>query len=292
MEEFRKAYLQMHVATLLFGFTAILGALIDLPAVSIVWWRVTITSFSLLFFISFGKKLTTIPKKYIWRFCGIGIIVGLHWMCFYGSIKLANSSIALICMAMTALFTSFFEPFFLKKKFNLLDMGLGIIIIPAMALIVKSSDVSMHTGILLGILSAMLASLFTTLNKKYLDFGDFYSITFLELGAATVFISFILPIYYRGFDAEFFIPTDSIDWVYIVLLALVCTTFAYVLALKSLKHLSAFYSNLIINLEPIYGILLAIVILKEHKELNITFYIGCCIILAAVMGYPPLKRKF
>lgn len=282
----------MHVATLLFGFTAILGALIDLPAVSIVWWRVLITSFSLLFFISFGKKLKAIPRRYVWRFCGIGIIVGLHWMCFYGSIKLANSSIALICMAMTALFTSFFEPIFLKKRIDFLDMGLGIIIIPAMALIVKSSDVSLHTGILVGVLSAMLASLFTTLNKKYLDFGDFYSITFLELGAATVFISFILPIYYKGLNVGMLVPPTIMDWMYIVILALLCTTFAYVLALKSLKYLSAFYSNLIINLEPIYGIILAIVILKEHKELNGTFYLGCLIILAAVLGYPVLKRKF
>jgi drug/metabolite transporter (DMT)-like permease len=292
MKEFKKAYLQMHIATLLFGFTAILGALIQLPAVSIVWWRVFITSLSLLFFISFGKKLFSIPRKYIFRFCGIGIIVGLHWICFYGAVKLANSSVALICMAFVALFTSFFEPLLLNKKFKFLDMGLGIIIIPAMVLIVKSSDVSLQTGFLVGTLSAMLASLFTTLNKKYLDYGDFYSITFLELGSATIFISFILPIYYYEVESALFFPAAIMDWVYIIILALVCTTFAYVLALKSLKYLTAFYSNLIINLEPIYGILLAIVILKEHKELNATFYIGCFIIILAILGYPILKRRY
>jgi drug/metabolite transporter (DMT)-like permease len=193
-------------------------------------------------------------------------------------------------MATTALFTSIFEPALMRKKFNILDTGLAIIIIPAMALIIKTIDVSFHLGIIVGILSAMLASLFTTLNKKYLEHGDFYSITFLELGSATIFLSLIFPIYYKYFPEQAFFPPGSSDWLYILLLAIVCTTWAYVLALKSLEYLTAFYSNLIINLEPVYGIVFAIILLKEHKELNFTFYLGCIIIMVAVMGYPGLKR--
>jgi drug/metabolite transporter (DMT)-like permease len=280
----------MHLATVFFGFTAILGAVIRLPAISIVWWRVFLTSISLLFFIGFGKKILAIPRKYIWKFCLIGVVVGLHWLCFYGSVKLANSSVALICMATTALFTSIFEPIFLRKKFKILDTGLALIIIPAMALIIKTIDVSLHLGIIVGLLSAMFASIFTTLNKKYLERGDFYSITFLELASATIFLSLIFPFYYLNNPVQAFFPPGIMDWVYIFILAFVCTTWAYVLALKSLKYLTAFYSNLIINLEPVYGILLAIILLKEHKELNFTFYLGCIIILIAVMGYPGLRR--
>ena len=278
-----KAYLQIHFAVILFGFTAILGDLIQLPAILIVWWRVLITSLSLLLFINFGKKLRTIPKNKILIFCGIGILVGLHWICFYGSIKLANASIALICMATTALFTSILEPLITKKSYSKLDIIIGALIIPGMALIVNTSSTSLHIGILVGLLAALLASIFGILNKKFIHDADFFSITFLELGTATLFISLILP-WIKGISLDKMLPPELNDWIYLLVLSLICTTLAYVLALAALKELTAFTTNLVINLEPIYGIIMAIFILKEHQELTIGFYLGSSVILIAVFS--------
>lgn len=286
-----KAYLQIHIAVILFGFTAILGDLIQLPAILIVWWRVLITSLSLLLFIQFGKKLKTIPKKKILIFAGIGVLVGLHWICFYGSIKLANASIALICMATTALFTSILEPLITKKSYSILDIIIGAMIIPGMALIVNTSAESLHMGIVVGLLAALLASIFGILNKKYIHDADFFSITFLELGTATIFISFILP-WVLNVSLTNILPPETNDWIYLLVLSLVCTTLAYVLALAALKELTAFTTNLVINLEPIYGIIMAIFILHEHQELTNGFYLGSSVILVAVFTYPLLIKRF
>lgn len=163
-----KAYIQIHIAVFLYGFTAILGDLISLPAVMIVWWRVLITSISLLFFIKFGRTLLTLSLKDIATYAWIGVLIALHWVCFYGSVKLANASVALICMSTTALFTAFLEPVLTKAKLNLLDISVGIFIIPGMWLIVSGTDTSMHTGIAVGLLAAFFISIFAILNKKIL----------------------------------------------------------------------------------------------------------------------------
>ncbi len=286
-----KAYLQIHFAVILFGFTAILGDLIQLSAILIVWWRVLITSLSLLLFIKFGKNLRTIPKKKLLIFCGVGILVGMHWICFYGSIKLANASIALICMATTALFTSILEPIITKKSYSKLDIFIGALIIPGMALIVNTSSASLHTGLVVGLLAALLASIFGILNKKYIHDADFFSITFLELGTATLFISLILP-WISSVSLINMWPPELNDWIYLLVLSLICTTLAYVLALAALKELTAFTTNLVINLEPIYGIIMAIFILKEHQELTTGFYLGSSVILIAVFSYPLLIKRF
>ena len=286
------ALAQVHIAVFLFGFTAILGHLITLPAISLVWWRVLLTCLSLLVFIQWGRSLKNIPPNYLTRYIFIGFLVGLHWICFYGAIKLANASIALICMATTSFFTSFIEPAVLRKKFSSLEVILGLLIIPGMVLIVNSTDVHYRDGIIAGLLAALLAATFAVLNKKYIAKADPYSITFTELGSAWVMISFILAVMWL-YDPEQvkMNPPALSDWLYIVILALLCTTLAYVLSLKALKHISAFNSNLIINLEPIYGIMMAAFLLGEHKSLNIQFYTGAAIIIMAVFAYPLIKSK-
>lgn len=286
-----RAYLELHIAVFLFGFTAILGAMLSLPAFMIVWWRVLFASLSLLFLIQFGRKLHLIPKRKIVIYLGIGILVGLHWLCFFGSIKYANASVALVCMATASLFTSFIEPLVFKTRIKPLEVGLGLVVIPAMALIVNHLEVSMRLGFWIGLMASFLASSFAVLNKKYIDDADPLSITFLELSSAWVFLSMLLPFYHNRFPEVNYMPVGW-DWLYISILVLLCTTLAYVLALKSLQHLSAFASNLTINLEPVYGIILAIIILNENKELNPQFYWGVFIILLSVALYPYLINKF
>ena len=287
------AYIQIHIAVILFGFTAILGDLIQLPAVVLVWWRVLITSVSLLFFIQFGKSLIQIPKKQIRTYIIIGILIGLHWICFYGAIKLSNASIALVCMSTTSLFTSIIEPIFFRTKVNKLELLLAASVIPGMLLIVNNINTTYINGVWVGLAAALLAAIFSSLNKVNIKGADPYSISFIELSSAWMMISLLLGIMWIfRYQADTFLPPNTSDWVYLIILALLCTTLAQVLTLKSLHHLSAFAVNLVINLEPVYGILMAIFILNDHKELSPLFYLGGGIILLSVMLYPYLHKKF
>ncbi len=287
------AYIQIHIAVILFGFTAILGDLIQLPAVVLVWWRVLITSVSLLFFIQFGKSLIQIPKKQIRTYIIIGILIGLHWICFYGAIKLSNASIALVCMSTTSLFTSLIEPIFFRTKVNKLELILAASVIPGMLLIVNNINTTYINGVWVGLAAALLAAIFSSLNKVNIKGADPYSISFIELSSAWMMITLLLGIMWIfGYKADTFLPPNTSDWVYLIILALLCTTLAQVLTLKSLHHLSAFAVNLVINLEPVYGILMAIFILNDHKELSPLFYLGGGIILLSVMLYPYLHKKF
>jgi len=289
MNPTKKAYAQLHLAVILFGFTAILGACISLSAVVLVWWRVFITSISLLFLIGFGRKLYLLPRKLILQYMGIGIIVGLHWVCFFGSIKYANASISLICMATISLCTAILEPLLMRTPFRWYELAIGIVIIPSMVLIANSTELAMLPGIWLGLLSAFLAALFSILNKKMVEKTDPLTITFLELGSACLFIGLLLPFVFSYSPELHFVPT-GVDFFYLIILALVCTTFAYVLSLTALKQVSAFASNLVYNLEPVYGIILAIFLLQENKELNAEFYVGCALILCTVFIYPFIRK--
>ena len=288
MKPTQRAYLELHLAVFLFGFTAILGKLITLSALVMVWWRVLITCISLFFLIQFGKKLKEIPRKLILKYMGIGIIVAVHWICFFGSAKMANASVALVCMATASFFTAFLEPLFFKTKIQFYEILLAVMVIPGMVLIVNNLDADMNLGIIVGLISAFLASLFGVLNKKYVNDADSKTITFLELGSGWLFISLVLPFFFANNTDAAFMPV-KMDWAYLLFLALACTTLAYVISLRALKHISAFNSMLTYNLEPVYGIFMAYFLLGE--KLSNGFYWGVLIILGAVFLYPFLKKK-
>lgn len=292
MKDTTRAYIELHIAVFLFGFTAILGDLIQLSALSLVWWRVLLTSTSLLFLIRVRRLFRQMPKEDLRRFMGIGVLVGIHWICFYGAIKLSNASIALIAMATTSFFTAFLEPLLLRQRVKWFEIALGLLIIPGMILIVNSTELSKLNGLWIGLLAAFVIAIFATLNKKYMQQYNVLEITFLELGTACLLISLSLPLYFIITKESWAALLPSpMDWVYLLVLSLLCTTLAYVLALRSLKHLSAFASNLTVNLEPVYGIALAWVLLGENQELSAGFYWGGVIILLSVFSYPILKRK-
>lgn len=288
MNSEKRAYLELHLAVLLYGLTAILGDLISLSAITLVWWRVLLTSLSFFLIIPVIKTLRNMPRGLILRFFGIGILVGIHWITFFGSIKFSNPSVCLVCLATTSFFTSFLEPLILKEKFKWYELLLGVMIVPGMLLVVNSVNTDMWFGIGLGLISALLASIFSILNKKYINDADPKEITFIELSSAWLFICLLLPfVISQGVS---FWP-QGMDWIYLIVLSLLCTTLAYVLSLKALKYISAFAATLTVNLEPVYGIILAFFLLDDSTELNSSFYLGCAIIILAVFAYPIIKKK-
>lgn len=283
----------MHTAVILFGFTAILGDLIQLPALSIVWWRVLLACLSLLLLIRFGKNLLAIPGRLLIIYFFIGFIVGLHWLSFYGAVKLSNASITLICMSTTSFFASLVEPLLLRKRMKSLDLFLGMLIVPSMFFIINTAEVSLQIGAWVAIISAFLAAVFAVLNKKYMEKSSTLSMSFVELGGVFVLMSIIMMLWPTFSDEKLrWIPPSLSDWVYLFLLALICTTLAWVISLEALKRISAFSSVLIVNLEPVYGILLAAFILKDYKQLNSSFYIGSVVILCIVLLYPILSKIY
>lgn len=286
----KKAYLQLHTSVVLWGFTAILGRLITLKEVPLVWYRVLITCVALICLPGVYKQVKTTPRKGALKLAGIGCLVCIHWVCFYGSIKYSNVSIALSCLATTSFMASIIEPLFNKKKIKLYELSLGLLIIPGIIIIVHVSELFV-TGIVLGLVSALFAAIFTVLNKMVIDDHHPQGMTFIELGSGFIFLSIIMPFYLHLFPGTNMHPGTG-DWTYLIILGVCCTTLPFVLALHALKHLSAFASTLTVNLEPVYGILLAIPIFHENKDLDWMFYLGTGIILLAVFIHPLLKRRF
>lgn len=284
-----KSVFQLHLAVFLFGFTGILGKVILLPALILVWWR------SLLSFILMIPNLRSshyfkgLERKHILTYLGIGFLVGLHWIFFYGSIKLSNSSIAMICLALIPVFTIFFEALFMKTPINRLDVITGCITIPAMYMIVQNIDFTYRLGFVAGILSALFSACFVALNKKYILHASPLQISWIEMFGVWLLMTLFLPFVFYFMPEAKFLPSFS-DLIYLLLLSYACTVVSYVLALKALKHISAFSAMLIFNMEPVYGIILAIFLLQEHKELNGMFYVGVVIILATVFIHPLLKK--
>ncbi|MDX5319895.1 MAG: EamA family transporter [Bacteroidota bacterium] len=287
-KELKRAFLFLHIAVFLFGFTAILGKLITLREVMLVWHRLWITCLSIAFIPGVILALKKMTRKEIIRFMGIGLITCMHWLAFYGSIKLSNVSIALSCLATTSLFTSLIEPWLFKRRINPLEVVLGIAVTVGIIIITRATF-GYKEGIIAGLIAALLASLFSTLNKKYMENHHPITMTLLELGTGFLFITALLPVYLHYVPDAVLMPAAE-DWGWLLILSILCTSVAYVLALLALKEISAFTANLAINLEPVYGILLAIPIFQEHKELDWRFYLGTGIILFSVFLYPVIRR--
>lgn len=290
MYSVKRSFVELHIAVFLFGFTAILGELIELHPLILTWWRVVLASAFFLVLPSMMRNVRSISKSLIRIYFGIGLLVALHWLTFYAAIKASNASITLVCLATTTFFTALIEPAVMKTRVSKLQLGLGLAILPGMILIVNSTGGQYIWGIVLGIMSAVLAASFGALNKRYLGGQDPMSVTLIEMVAATVLLTVGLP-FVLYHDAGSGLWPGKMDWIYLILLALICTNVAYLLALRALRHLSAYMTALTVNLEPLYGIILAAVLLAQYQELNMRFYYGAAIILIAVIGYPMISRK-
>ncbi len=291
MNESKKAYLQLHLSVFFWGFTAILGKIISVSALTLVWWRMVITSLCLFFILKGLKdwhKVSELPRKTLFKVMGIGWLVALHWLAFYGAIKLANASVAVVCIATMSLFTAVLEPLIRKVAFQWFELAIGIVVIPAMMLIFNNLDGSMTMGFIVGIIAAVLSASFSILNKIMLKEVEPLAMTFIEIGSGGILLTLLMPFYWMQNPDAQLIPTHT-DWFWLVILSIFCTIAPYVMSLFALKKLSAFTTVLAINLEPVYGVLLAYFLLHEDRELNTAFYIGVAIIIGSVFVHPLIK---
>jgi drug/metabolite transporter (DMT)-like permease len=288
-----RAHLQIHFCVLLWGFTAILGKLITLPALPLVWWRMLIVVALLALLPYVWRRIRLLPARLIAAYAGIGVLVGLHWLTFYGAIKLANASVAATCIALAPVFLALVEPLLTGRRFNVRELLFGLAVLPGVALVVGGVDAEMRIGIAVGVLSALLVACFGALNKRLVEHGDPLAVTAIELGAGTLALTLLAPLIMWLMPGESAAPwtlPDLRDGVLILILAVVCTLLPFALALVALRHMSAFSAQLAVNLEPVYAIGLAIVLLGEQHELSLMFYAGVVIVLAAVVLHPVVNR--
>lgn len=289
MQAVSKARLQIHFCVLLWGFTAILGKLISLPALPLVWWRVLLVTVALLLMPRVRRGLRAMPARLRWAYAGIGVLVSLHWLTFYAAIKLANASVGATCMALGSVFLAFVEPWVAKRRFDPREMLIGVAVVPGVAMVVGGVPASMRVGIAVGVVCALLVALFSAFNKRMVEHGDPLTITCIELGAGTVFLGLLAPLLPHAGHA--FVLPDRHDALLLLALAFGCTLLPFALALVALRHLSAFGVQMVTNLEPVYAIVLAIPLLGEQRQLDGWFYAGVAVILAAVFAHPLLHRK-
>src|SRR5690554_244663 len=287
------ARVQIHFYVLLRGFTAILGKLISLGALPLVWWRMLIVAAALALVPRVWRALRALPLRLVAAYSGIGVLVALHWLTFYGAVKLANASVAATCMALATALVAIVEPRLADSRFSPKDLALGIAIVPGVALVVGGVPDAMRIGIVVGVLSAVFVAIFGTLNKRLVARADPLAVTALELGSGVVALTVLAPLLalvFPGFDESPFVVPDARDLLLLSTLALVCTLLPFALSLVALRHISAFSAQLAVNLEPVYAILLAIPLLGEQRELDAMFYVGVAIVLAAVLAHPLLER--
>lgn len=271
----------MHLAVLLAGFTGIFGKLITLNEGLLVWYRLFFAALLLLLIMAFNGKLKKIALLSFARIGGAGWLLALHWLFFYGSIKYANVSIGVVCFSMTGFFTAVLEPLINRKKFSLAELFLSSLTLCGIALIFHF-DMHYRTGILLGVISSLLVAFFTIANKRLTRQYASETITLYEMLGGWLGLTLLMPLYLHFFPVQSLLPTLP-DTCYLLMLSLFCTIGLYLLLTQALYKISAFTVNLSFNLEPVYSIMLAILLFKENKELSIAFYAGLALIILSVV---------
>ncbi len=247
----------------------------------LVVYRMLLSAVLLGVILLWKKEFSKIPLQDVVKMCGVGTIVAMHWVTFYGSIKYSNVSVSVTCLSAIGFFTSFFEPLIKKRRIAIVEVMLGLLAIAGIYLIFNFYP-EYKTGIIFGIISAMLASLFPIYNKTILEKFSPKMVTFYEMSGGFIALCFIVPVYLYFFPAAYLIPTFS-DWMWLLVLAAFCTVFSFILSLNALTLISAFTTNLTYNLEPVYSIILAFIIFKENKFLGKGFYFGFALILLAII---------
>ena len=285
----KKAFIQLHIAVFLAGFTGILGRLITLNEGMIVWYRLLLTAATMWILFGLMKKLQKIPVADILKIAGVGFIAAMHWITFYGSIKYSNVSVALVCFSAIGFFTALFEPLILKKKMNWTELLLGLVTLAGIYIIFHF-DSQYKTGIIIGIISAILAALFPIFNREFLKRTNVETMLTWQQTGGLLTLSILMPFYLQRFPTPNFIPSlENFGW--LLMLSWLCSVIAFQLSANALKRLSAFTVNLTFNLEPVYGIILAFMVYKENQFLSKWFFVGFGIIAVALIIHIVLLRK-
>lgn len=276
----KKAFLELHIAVFLAGFTGVLGRLITLNEGWLVWYRLLISSVTMWIVFALAKKLQRVSIKDILKLSGIGFLSALHWVSFYGSIKYANVSVALVCFSATGFFTALLEPLFSKKKINAIEVLLGLIVMAGIYIIFHF-DPKYKTGIILGVICAVLLAIVMILIRGFVQKINSQTILTYQLSGGFIALSLFMPFYLRAFPTAYIVPNFS-DWMWLLVLSWFCSVLAFQFSVNALKKLSAFTVNISFNLEPVYGILLAFFRYHENEELNWSFFTGLGLIVLAL----------
>ena len=277
----KKAFIQLHIAVFLAGFTAVLGRLILLNEGLLVWYRIFITVIVLAGILFLKKEFKRYPLKDMLKMAGVGGIIAFHWVTFYGSVKYGNISVALVCLSAAGFFSSLLEPVVLRRNIILPEVLLGLMAIAGIYIIFDFHP-QFKLGIIYGILAAFGSALFPIFNKQLLEKFSPRTLTFYELGGGLIILTLLLPFYLQKTGAPYFIPTVK-DTGWLLVLAILCTVVCFDLQLNALKKISAFTCNLMYNLEPLYGIILAFVFFGEGKMFHGEFYWGVALIVLAIV---------
>ncbi len=278
----------LHLTVFIWGFTGILGALISISSVQLVWYRVLIASLTLFIYFLITKKNINVSRSLFLKFFFTGSIVAAHWIFFFYAIKVSTVSVALICISSITLFTSILEPLVKKQRLSKADILIGFVIILGISLIFKF-ETQYTTGIIFGLITALAASIFSTINSTFVQKNEPSIIGFYELIGAFFWISL-----YRIYDGTLKQETfhlSSADWIYLIILGTICTALAYVAGVAVMRTISAFKVALITNLEPVYGILIAYLCFGKKEQMTTGFYVGAILVLAAVFIYPIYKKR-
>jgi len=283
-----KSYLHLHLIVFIWGFTAVLGALITLDALPLVWFRMLFAVGFIAIYIYFKKLSLRISFKAAFQFLVAGLIIALHWFTFFYAIKISNVSITLACLSTGALFASLLEPLLYGKKVVWYEVFFGLLVVVGLYIIFNVEG-HYYMGIIMALTSAFLSALFAVMNSKFVKAFDPTVISFYELSGGVVFFTFIL-LFTGSFSPTFF-RLSANDLMYLMILSSVCTAYAFIASTSVMKYLSPYTVMLTINLEPIYGIILAVIVFEDKEKMRFEFYVGAFIILLTVLLNALLKSR-
>lgn len=283
-------YFKLHFIVIIFGFTAILGRLTDVSSLGVVFFRTLIATAGIGLVMVLRRKSLKISREYLWKTLGTGGIVAAHWMCFFGSARVATVAVSLVCFSTSSFFTSLIEPLFRKRSISWSEVALGVLVVVGIGFIF-TFEFQYLTGILLGLIGALLSSIFSVLNAGFTNHVEARIITFYEMLGAFLSSWILIPmVVFIAGNQEFQLFPSTGDWKWLVVLGIVCTVYPYVELLHLLKKMTAFTMNLSLNMEPIYGIIMAYVVFGESEKMTGGFYVGAGLILLTVVTHPLINK--
>ena len=289
----RADYLKLHFIVFLWGFSGILGKLVVIPAYEMVFYRTMLSAIGIgMVMLAVKENFKVEPKVFI-RLVFIGVIVAVHWLSFFASARVSNVSVSLVGFATNSLWTALLDPLFNRNAVKKFELVLGLMVIFGLY-IIFSFNFQYHLGLMLGVLSGFTSALFSIFNARMVKRNPAYTISFYEMIGAFLGLGLFLPVYKMTWAANEtlqLIPS-VMDWVYIIVLTAACSVYAYTTAVELMKKISVFLIQLTLNLEPVYGIIMAVIIFGAEEKMGLNFYVGTLIILSAVICYPFLRKRY
>lgn len=285
-------YVELHFIVILWGFTATLGLLIQIPAVELVFFRTFLAFAGLTFLLLIKKEKILIKGSVALQLIGVGFVFAAHWILFFASTRVSNVSVTLVGLSTVTLWTAFLAPVVTRKKLRGLEIILGLVIIIGIY-IVFEAEFSYRHGLIMAMLSAICAAIFMILNSKFTAKHNHFVIMNYEMLGACIAVVLFFPFYknYFALDSILHLNPSLLDWIYILILAWVCTVYAYSTSVKLMKYFTPYSINLVASLEPVYGILLALIVFGQSERMTSAFYLGAVLIISAVVAYPIINRK-